>query len=81
MLLAVGFIKEVKCLDWLANVMVIPMKYVRWQVCIEYTNLNDTCLGDNFHLPRIDQVIDATTRHGMLSFLDVFSEYHHIHMF
>ena len=57
------------------------MKDVRWQVYIDYTNLNDTCLGDNFHLPRINQVINTTVGHEMLSFLDVFFGYHHIHMF
>ena len=53
-LLAIGFIKEVKCPDWLANVMVVPKKYERWEVYIDYTNLNDTCLKDSFLLPWID---------------------------
>ena len=47
---------------------------------MDYTNLNDACPKDSFPLPRIDQIVDASTRHGMLSFLDAFSGYHQIPM-
>ena len=80
-LLAVGFIKEVKCLDWLTNVVVIPKKDGKWRVCVDYTNLKDAYPNDSFPLPRIDLIVDSTTSHGMLSFLDAFSRYHQIPMF
>ena len=35
---------------------------------------------NSFPLPRIDQIVDSTTGHGMLSFLDAFSGYHQIPM-
>ena len=47
---------------------------------MDYTNLNEACLKDNFPLPRIDQIVDASTWHGMFSFLDAFSGYHKILM-
>lgn len=47
---------------------------------MDYTNLNDTCPKDSFPLPRIDQIVDATTGHEMFSFLDAFSGYHQIPM-
>ncbi|RVX02217.1 hypothetical protein CK203_025411 [Vitis vinifera] len=34
--------REVKYLDWLTNVVVVPKKDGGWQVCVDYTNLNDT---------------------------------------
>ena len=34
----------------------------------------------HFPLPRIDQIVDAFSRHRMLSFLDAFSGYHQIPM-
>ena len=43
-------------------------------------DLNDACPKDSFPLPRIDQVVDASAGHGMLSFLDAFSGYHQIPM-
>ena len=47
---------------------------------MDYTDLNNTCLKDSFPLPRIDQIVDASAGHGMLSFLDAFSGYHQIPM-
>ena len=61
--------------------VVVPNKGGKWRVCVDYTDLNDACPKDSFHLPRIDQIVDASSRHGMLSFLDAFSGYHQIPMY
>ena len=50
-------------------------------MCVDYTDLNDACPMDSFPLPRIDQIVDASTGHDMLSFLDAFSGYHWIPMY
>ena len=47
---------------------------------MDYTDLNEACPKDSFPLPRIDQIVDASAGHGMLSFLDTFSKYHQIPM-
>ena len=60
--------------------VVLPKKGGNWRVCVDYIDLNEACLKDSFPLPRIDQIVDAIARHGILSFLDVFSGYHHIPM-
>ena len=69
-----------KYLEWLANVVVVSKKGGKWRVCVDYTDLNEACPKDSFLLPRIDQIVDASTGHGMLSFLDAFSSYHQIPM-
>ena len=74
-LLSASLIREVKYPKWLANEVVVPKKDGKLRVCVDYTNLNEACSKDNFPLPRIDQIVDASVRHGMLSFLDTFSEY------
>ena len=79
-LLKNGFIRAVKYPDWLANVVVVPKMWNKWRVCVDYTDLNDACLKDSFPLPRIDQIMDASTGHGVLSFLDAFLGYHQIPM-
>ena len=79
-LLQNGFIRAIKYPKWLANVVVVPKKGNKWRVCVDYTDLNDTCLKDSFLLPRIDQIVDASAGHGMLSFLDAFLGYHQIPM-
>ena len=58
--------------------MVVPKKGCKWRVCIDYTDLNEACSKDIFPLPHIDQIMDATAEHGILSFLDAFSGYHQI---
>ena len=50
-------------------------------MCIDYTDLNDACPKDSFLLPHINQIVDASTGHDMLSFLDAFSGYHQIPMY
>ena len=76
-----GFIREVKYPEWLANVVVVPKKWGKWRVCVDYTELDDVCPKDSFPLPQIDQIVDALFGYGMLSFLDAFSGYHQIPMY
>ena len=47
---------------------------------MDYTDLNEACPKDSFPLPRINQIVDASVEHEMLSFLDAFSGYHQIPM-
>ena len=74
----VGAIKEVFYLEWLANTVVLKKKSGKWQVCVDFTNLNMACPKDPFPLPRIDQLVDAITSHPRMSFLDAFQGYHQI---
>ena len=53
-LLRADFIKEVKYLEWLANVEVVPKKGDKWQVCVDFTDLNRACPIDSFPLRHID---------------------------
>jgi hypothetical protein len=49
-------------------------------MCIDYTNLNKACPKDPYPLPRIDQIVDSTSRCGLLSFLDAYFGFHQIQM-
>ena len=53
-LLKTRFIREIKYPEWLANVVVVPIKDGKWRVCVDYIDLNEACSKDNFPLPRID---------------------------
>ena len=55
-----GFIREVKYPEWMDNVVVVPKNGCKWRICVDYTDLNEACHKDNFPLPRIDQIVDAT---------------------
>ncbi|XP_074355917.1 uncharacterized protein LOC141695578 [Apium graveolens] len=52
----------------------------KWRMCVDYTDLNNACPKDPYPLPNIDQLIDATSGHVMLSFMDAFSGYNQIKM-
>ena len=71
-------IKEVFYLEWLANTVVVKKKNGKWQVCVDFTDLNKACPKDLFPMPRIDQLVDATVGHPRMSFLDAFQGYHQI---
>ena len=52
----------------------------KWRMCVDFTDLNKVCLKDSFPLPMIDQLVNSTTGHKLLSFMDAFSGYNHILM-
>ena len=49
-------------------------------MCVDFTDLNKACPKDSFPLPRIDQLVDSTARHKLLTFMNTFSGYNHITM-
>ncbi|KAL5566135.1 hypothetical protein UlMin_029299 [Ulmus minor] len=77
-LLKAGFIEEANYPDWIANVVLVKKENGNWRVCVDFTDLNCACPKDSFPLPRIDQLVDATARHELLSFMDAYSEYNQI---
>ena len=73
-----GAIKEVFYSEWLANTVVVKKKNRKWQVCVDFMDLNKACPKDHFPMPQIDQLVDATVGHPRMSFLDAFQGYHQI---
>ena len=49
-------------------------------MCVDFMDLNRTCTKDSYPLPRMDTLVDSTTRHEILSFMDAFSGYNQINM-
>ena len=47
---------------------------------MDFTGLNKICPKDSFPLPRIDQMVNSTARHKLLTFMDAFSGYNQIKM-
>uniref|UniRef100_A0A2N9GNU9 Uncharacterized protein n=1 Tax=Fagus sylvatica TaxID=28930 RepID=A0A2N9GNU9_FAGSY len=65
---------------WLFNTVVVKKKNGKLRVCVDFTDLNRACPKDPFPLPRIDQLVDSTSGHERMSFLDAFQGYHQIPM-
>lgn len=49
-------------------------------MCVDYINLNKAYSNDSYPLPRIDQLVDVTLGHELLTFMDVFLGYNQIKM-
>ena len=52
----------------------------KWRMCVDFTDLNKAYPKDSYPLPRIDQLVDSTEGHKLLSFMDAFLEYNQIRM-
>jgi hypothetical protein len=79
-LLKARFIREVDYPEWLANVVLVKKTTEKWRMCVDFTDLNKACPKDSFPLPRIDLLVDSTSGHELLTFMDAFSGYNQIHM-
>ena len=49
-------------------------------MCVDFRDLNNACPKDDFPLPVIEVMVDATTGHEALSFIDGSSGYNQIRM-
>ena len=78
--LSVGFLSVVEYPEWLGNVIPVPKKDGKVRVCVYFRDRNKSSPKDDFLLPHIDMLVDSTTRHSMLSFMDGFSRYNQIMM-
>ena len=78
--MSAGFIREVYYPDWLTNVVLIKKANGKWRMCVDFTDLNKACPKNNFLLLRIDQLVDSTEKHKLLTIMDAFLGYNQIKM-
>ncbi|KAL0297966.1 UNVERIFIED_CONTAM: hypothetical protein Sangu_3169200 [Sesamum angustifolium] len=50
----------------------------KWLMCIDFRDINKACPKDFYPLPRIDQLVDSTSGHELLSLMDASQGYHQI---
>lgn len=62
-------VKYPKCL---ANVILVPKNYDRVRGYVDFWDLDKASPKDDFLLPHNDMLLDITTGHLMLSFMDGF---------
>ncbi|KAA0043405.1 hypothetical protein E6C27_scaffold1639G00040 [Cucumis melo var. makuwa] len=79
-LIEAGFIFEVKYPTWIANIVPVRKKNEQLLVCVDFHDLNNACPKDDFPLPIIEIMVDATIGHEALSFMDGSSRYNQIRM-
>ena len=75
-----GFLAVTSYPQWVANVVPIPNKNGKVNMCVDYKDLNRAIPKDDFPLPYIDVLVDNTVQHKIFSFMDGFSGYNQIKM-
>ncbi|KAL0411422.1 UNVERIFIED_CONTAM: Retrovirus-related Pol polyprotein from transposon opus [Sesamum latifolium] len=50
----------------------------KWRMCTDFCDINKACPKDFYLLPRIDQLVDSTSGHELLSLMDTSQGYHQI---
>ncbi|GKV22033.1 hypothetical protein SLEP1_g31937 [Rubroshorea leprosula] len=79
-LLQAGFVRRLDYCEWVANPVLVKKANSKWRMCIDYTNLNDTCPKDCYPMPNIDKLVEAASGNERLSLLDAYSGYHQVPM-
>ncbi|CAA0819813.1 Unknown protein, partial [Striga hermonthica] len=74
------FIKEAKYPTWVSNPVLVKKSNGLWRLCIDFSDLNKACPKDSYPLPHIDYMVDATSGHELMSFMDAYSGYNQIPM-
>ena len=75
-----GFLAVTSYPQWVANMVSVPRKDSKVQMCMDYRDLNRESPKDDFSLPHIDVLVDNTAQHEIFSFMDGFSCYNQIKM-
>jgi hypothetical protein len=60
---------------WLSNLVIVRMKTGEIQMCVDFRDLNKSSVKYNYHLPKVDFLIQQVTRSTCISMLDGFSGY------
>ena len=47
----------------------------KWRIYVNFIDLNKACPKDSFPLPKINQLVDSSAKHRLLSFMDAFFGY------
>ncbi|CAA0841636.1 Unknown protein, partial [Striga hermonthica] len=74
------FVKEAKYPTWISNPVLVKKATSLWRLCIDFSDLNQACPKDSYPIPHIDYMVDATSGHQLMSFLDAYSGYNQIPM-
>ena len=74
-LIYLGFIHEVKYPTSIANIVPVMKKNGQFRVCVDFQYLTDACPKDDFLLPITEHMINTTTSHEALSFMDCTAGY------
>ena len=69
-LLKAGFIRTIRYVEWLSNIVPVVKKNGKMRVCIAFRNLNLATPKDEYPMPIVDLLVDSSAGHKILSMMD-----------
>jgi ribonuclease HI len=73
-----GIIAPIRYSSWMSNLVVVRKKNGDIRLCVDFRNLNQASLKDNYPLPNMEHLLQRVTGAGMMSMLDGFSGYNQV---
>ena len=64
--------------EWVSNLVSVRKKTGEIRLCIDFRNLNKASLKGNYHLPKMDHILQRVVGSKIISFLDGFSGYNQV---
>ena len=64
--------QDCQYLKWISNVVLVKKPNDAWRMCVDFIDLNKDYPKDSYPLSNINKLVDATTGHAVLSFMDTF---------
>jgi hypothetical protein len=74
----VGIIEPIRYSSWVSNLVIVRKKTGEIRICVDFRNLNQASLKDNYPLPNMEYLLQRVTSAEMMSMLDGFSGYNKV---
>jgi hypothetical protein len=69
-MLEAGFIRPCRYAEWISSVVPVQKKDGRWQVWMDFRDLNRATPKDEYWMPIVETLINTAAGHKILSFMD-----------
>ena len=77
-MLDVGIINPIERTTWVSPIVVILKKNGKILICIDYPQVNDATIKDNYPVPYIEHLLERVAGAEAYNFIDGFSGYNQI---
>jgi len=74
----VGIIDPIRYSSWVSNLVIVRKKTGYIRICVDFRNLNQASLEENYPLINMEYLLKRVTRAEMMSMLEAFSGYNQV---
>jgi hypothetical protein len=73
-----GIIEPIRYPSWVSNLVIVRKKTGEIMICVDFKNLNQASLKDNYPLPNMEYLLQRVIGAEMMSMIDGFSGYNQV---